>query len=202
MSEYSRELHSKLLECPSINTLISSPKVTSMHAHAISKEDFGLVVVSKNTEPAGVVIDAENDIITKGDSLITISEYQSIPENNDVKVIKHTNYISHTSGEFSEPNQHEIVKSENAMDNITVRDALLKYIVTNTRKIDKLQKKGVSPSEVMRLKSDTNKAYEEIMKHIEVDTYLNSLAHEYDEVEQQRIVRKIGSLIIVKLVAR
>lgn len=202
MSEHSRELHSKLLECPSINTLISSPKVTSMHAHAISKDDFGLVVISKNTEPAGAVVDAENDIITTGDSLITISEYQSIPENNDVKVIKQTDYISHTNGEFSEPYQLERVKSDNAIDNITVRDALLKYIVTNTKKLDKLQKKGVSPSEVMRLKADTNKAYEEIMRHIEVDTFLNSLAHEYDDVEQQRIVKKIGSLIIVKLVAR
>ena len=196
MSEYSRELHSKLLEYSVFNTRLNDKRVDHLEVNAISGEDFGGVTIRKAGELILAKMDLDYPPVLCGDALITITETRHKPEQFNGSLVKNTDYMLYADGSFSEPEQTIKIYSPEDVDNISVQNELAKLTVYLRDKLRKLENIDADPNEIKMTRQHLKEANSELLKHVEEDNKFRGMMYEYDSHEHQRLLKKLGSLLL------
>lgn len=196
MSEYSSELHSKLLEYKPFEIRLNDRRVDHLVIHAIAGTDLSGVTISKTglLEPSDSELKYPPMLVKN--PLITITEFASnLDESNDT-LVKTTEYTVTPDFEFSEPEQYYKVYSADKIDNITVIGELSRLVSELTKSLIELELYDASPKEIAENKHHLSIATGEFRKLQQEDYRLQRMAFEYDDNEHQRLIKKLGSLLL------
>lgn len=196
MSEYSSELHYKLLEYSVFNTRLNDKRVDHLEVNAISGEDFGGVTIRKVGELILAKMDLDYPPVLCGDALITITETRYEPEKFNGSFVKNTDYIFYADGSFSEPEQTIKLYSPEDVDNISVQNELARLSVHLRDKLKKLEAIDGDPDEIKMTRIHLKEANSELLKLVEEDNKFRGMMFEYDDDEHQRLLKKLGSLLL------
>lgn len=196
MSEFSSELHAKLLEYRIFETRLNDRRVDRLEVNAIAGTDLSGVIITKTgiLEPDNV--DLKYPPLLVQDSLITIKEIYSNPEESEDSIVKNTEYIVSRDYEFSEPVQNIKIYSPDEIKNITVLNELSRLVSTLTKNLIQLEMTDADPAEIAKNKYHLSTATGEFRRLQIEDSKFREMAFEYDEAEQQRLVKKLGSLLL------
>lgn len=196
MSEYSRELHSKLLEYRTLETRLNDPRVDRLHVHAISKNDLSSVRIDKTgeLEPLDIGLEIPPMMVCK--ALITITETRNNPKINEDALVKQTEYMVNADGGFSEPLQRYRIYPASQTENIYVADEIARLIGDLTKKLISQENMDANPEEIANTKFHISNANKELKVLLEEDRRFNASAFEYDNDEHERLLKKLGSLVL------
>jgi len=196
MSEYSRELHHQLLGYRAFETRLNDRRVNLLEVNGVAMTDLGSVRINKIGELMLSDVELDTPPLLVSDYMVFISEIRNNPKSSEEALVKQTEYIVTADGEFSDPVQNYRIYPANQAENITVEAEIARLINDLNKKLISLENMDADPIEIANTKFHLSNANGELKKIQEENHMFSVAAYEYDKSEHERLMKKLGSLLL------